>query len=158
MLVNVRKGEVAVHAGGYPVFIESGQTPPVGLQVQSIRDDGQTAIIQCASTNQNTMRIELDRREHWLRIRRRVAGDWQFWSQGEPERRDNLLVWKTGVKVSVQGGSIANWEPEGFAGKLSVGNGLLDLADPAPRKYPRGVIRPKEEGETVIEVELRRRD
>lgn len=55
--------------------------------------------------------------------------------------------------MQVKTGSLESLEPEGHSSQLAVGNGLLLLADPAPRKLPRVTAQPSAGG--VIELEVR---
>jgi hypothetical protein len=157
LLVGVRKGEIVVHAGGVPVLIQPGVTTnnPSGTGILEIIDDGRRAVIRSGSNSTPSIRVELDRRQQKLVIQRTAADKWQFWCQGEPQRHENQLKWQNGTTLIVREGRIADWSPKGYSGALSVGNGLLQLNDPAPRSYPLVTLSPHSE-KTVIEVRTRR--
>lgn len=157
LLVGVRKGELVVHAGGQPVLIEPGvsSTTQTSVTIQSLEDNGHVAVVRCGSSNVTSLTVELNRREHRLLIRRRVTGDWQWWCQGNPKRDGNTLTWGKRVALTTKAGDITTFDPVGYALKLSVGNGLLPLSDPAGQNYPLVTIRPPTSGETIIEVKLR---
>ena len=157
LLVGVRKGELVVHAGGRPVLIESGlsASAQTNITIQSLEDNDTVAVVRCGNADEALLTVELNRREHRLLIHRRRTGDWQWWCQGTPKRDGNTLRWGRQVSLTARAGEIAAFDPDGYAPKLSVGNGLLPLSDPAGQKYPLVVIHPPASGETVLEVKLR---
>ncbi|MBI3850297.1 MAG: DUF4962 domain-containing protein [Verrucomicrobia bacterium] len=156
LLVGVRKGELVVHAGGQPVLIEPGvtSTSQTNITIQSLEDNGNVAVVHCGSSNEMTLTVELNRRERRLMIRRRSAGDWSWWCQGNPKRDGNALHWGKQVTLTAKSGEIAAFDQIGYVLKLSVGNGLLPLSDPAGQKYPLVTVHPPATGGTVIEVKL----
>jgi uncharacterized protein DUF4962 len=157
LLVGVRKGELVVHAGGQPVLIEPGvsSTTQTNVNIQSLEDNGHVAVVRCGSSNEISLTIELNRREHRLLIRRRITGNWQWWCQGNPKRDGNTLRWGMQFALTARAGDIAAFDPAGYVLKLTVGNGLLPLSDPAGQKYPLVTIHPPAGGEIIIEVKLR---
>ena len=76
-----------------------------------------------------------------------------MWCHTCPSRAGNGLEWEGGIQLQVKTGSLESLEPEGHSSQLAVGNGLLLLADPAPRKLPRVTAQPSAGG--VIELEVR---
>ena len=157
LVAGLRKGQLVVHAGGQPILIELEGAPPGsgGLSVQNMNDDGTVAVIRCGANKEESVTVELNRRERRLTVRRRVPGDWQWWCQGNPVRVDNEVTWGGRVAVRLIRGAIAAWEPEGYAPELSVGNGALKLVDPLPQTFPRVTVRPASDGEIILEVRLK---
>jgi hypothetical protein len=156
LLVGVRNGEIAVHAGGQPILIEPADwhEPATGTHIERIEDTGLVASIHCTNSVGEVVTIEL-RRPDRLLIRRRGKEDWQWWCQGAPTMRGSQLNWMGGASLRVVAGEIRSWEPRGYAPILSVGFGKLKLADPTPKAYPKCTIRPAIKNETVLEVRVR---
>ncbi len=157
LLVGVRKGELVVHAGGQPVLIEPGvsSTTQTNATIQSLEDNGHLAVVHCGTSNETSLTVELNRHEHRILIRRQVSGDWSWWCQGNPKREGNTLTWDGRVNLRVKRGEFITFDPAGYVLKLSVGNGLLPLSDPAGQKYPLVTVRPSFGEEVVMEVELK---
>ena len=139
------------------MLIQPGVTTnnPSGTGILEVIDDGRRAMIRCGSNSRPSIRVELDRRQQKLVVHRTAVDNWQFWCQGEPKRDSQKLKWQNGTTLIVREGRIADWSPMGFTSALSVGNGLLQLNDPAPRSYPLVTLSPAAE-KTVIEVQTRR--
>jgi hypothetical protein len=178
-VVGVRRGELVIHAGGRLILAEPApwQKPAAPMSVRRAADDGNQALIECASDDETAaLRIELHRPDR-LVVRRRTPTDWSWWCEAGMVTPDSTLaesdhstpgapaashpLWwidsrKTGQRVSVRllEGSIACWEPEGYAPEPSVANGLLKLCDPAPRRYPRVTLSSNENGTVAIEITL----
>ena len=154
LLAGVRHGELVVHAGGQPVFIEplAWQEPPQPLRVQALEDDGTRALLRCTGRDGQSLTIELHRPGR-LVIRRRGVKEWQWWCQGKPVRTGNEVAWDKDVYLTVRAGTLSAWEPDGYAPKLAVGNGKLRLADPVPKTFPRATIAAPSEGEIVVEIQ-----
>jgi hypothetical protein len=156
LLVGVRKGEVVVHAGGQTLLIEpiTWREPPAGLGIGSLEDNGEEARICCTGPAGSSLNIQLHRPSRTLRLQRRVPGPWSWWSHVCPVVEGNTLQWEQ-VQLQVQAGNLQALDPTGFTSKLSVGTGLLDLADPAPRCLPLVTVEP--DGEGLVELALRLR-
>ena len=157
LLVGVRKGEIVVHAGGVPVLIDpvDWRDPPAGIAVQKVEDAGALAAIHCTNAAGEVLTVELHRPDRAV-IHRRMKGDWQWWSQGTPSRKDQTLLWKNGTSLRVLSGTIADWGPASYRPTLSVGFGKLKMDDPAPMSFPRCTVRPGADDEIVIEVKRTR--
>ena len=153
LLVGVRKGEVVIHAGGQAVVIEPGASPAsTNLSFQNFSDERGTASIRYGNESGQFVSAELDRRAHKVILRRQQPGDWQWWCHDPPVRSGNTLKWKSGVSLRLRQGEFTAYDPAGHAPKLSVGNGLLDLLDPARRALPLIKIKPSPGGETELEI------
>jgi hypothetical protein len=63
----------------------------------------------------------------------------------------------SGVTLSLKRGSLGAFEPNGYAPKLSVGNGALDMVDPIARTYPLIKVLAPKQGDTIIEVKYKPR-
>ncbi len=154
LLVAVGKAQLVVHAGGHPVLIGSGM--PQDHSGVSLDDDGSVATIRVGNAQEESVTVTLHRPDR-LVIRRRVAGEWQWWCQGTPARNGNQVTWGDRITLTLVAGDIALWEPAGYATQLAVGFGKLTMVDPAPAKFPHATVRPSTEGETVIDVQLHRK-
>jgi hypothetical protein len=150
--VSTRNGAV-IHAGGHPVLIEQANDRRE-LPVKSVEDDGSLALIRCEGEKGQTLKIELDRPRRRIVIRRQVDGGWNWWCQGNPTRKGNLVTWDDRVRLSVTTGKITAWEPNGYSPKLFTGMGKLPMADPAPDEFPLATIRSAEDGQIVVEVRM----
>jgi hypothetical protein len=156
LLVGISKGQIIVHAGGRPVLIETAiQEPATNPPPATIKDNGDIAIIRCGIDETNRVSIELDRHKHIVTIRRHVAGDWTWWCQGNPMRKENELRWPGKTSVRVSHGEIAQFDPTGFAPPFATGFNKLKLLDPAPMKFPRVIVKPGADGESVLQVRVR---
>ncbi len=154
LLVGVRKGEVVVHAGGQTILIEpiTWREAPAGLHIESLEDDGEEARIHCTGPEGGSLHLKLHRPSRTLRLKRRVPGPWQWWSHACPAVEGNTLKWNQ-AQLQLQSGTLQALDPTGFTSQLSVGNGLLKIADPAPRQLPLVTMMPGDQG--VIELEVR---
>ena len=154
LLVGVRKGEVVVHAGGQTLLIEpiTWREAPAGLRIESLEDDGARALIRCAGPEGRSLNIELHRPSRTLRLKRRVPGPWQWWSHACPAVEGNTLKWDQ-AQLQLQTGTLQALDATGFTSQLAVGNGLLKIADPAPRQLPLVTVQPDRGG--LIELEIR---
>ncbi len=154
LLVGVRKGEVVMHAGGQTLLIEpiTWREPPAGLRIESLEDDGEQAHIHCANPEGHSLHLTLHRPLRTLHLERRVPGPWQWWSHACPTVEGNTRKWDL-AHLQIKTGTLQTLDPIGFTSQLSVGNGLLDLADPAPRLLPLVTMTPDDEG--LIELEIR---
>lgn len=154
LLVGVRKGEVVIHAGGQTLLIEpiTWREPPAGLRIESLEDNGAEARVRCAGPEGRSLLITLHRPSRTLRLKRRVPGPWQWWSHACPAVESNILKWDQ-AQLYLETGALQALDPLGFTSQLSVGNGLLKIADPAPRQLPLVTIVPDDKG--VIELEVR---
>jgi hypothetical protein len=156
LLIGVRKGELLIHDRTYGLLSDAvdWREPPAPLTVKDLHDDGSVAVLTCADDKGQSLTVELHRPDRAI-IRRRVKGDWEWSCQGEPTREGNTVTWKGGATLRVTHGTITKWEPEGYAPKLAVGFGKLEMADPLPSKFPRATITAPEDGEIVLEVQHR---
>jgi hypothetical protein len=162
LLVGISKGQLVIHAGGYPILYDQGiipwnspgsSNPVADLHVQSLEDNGAVAMIRCGNSETNRIEIELNRSEHKITIHRKVPGDWLWTGQGQPDRKGNELRWKR-VSVRLIEGAIVEFDPTGYAPLFATGFNKLKLNDPAPMKFPRVTARPSASGEIVLEVRL----
>jgi Domain of unknown function (DUF4962) len=154
LLVGVRKGEVVVHAGGRPVLIEpmTGREPAVPLAVDALDDDGRIAVIRCSGPGGRLLTVELNRPERKLIVRRRGAGAWRWWCQGNPQRSGNRITWGPDTSVQILEGEIRDWQPDGYATRVATGFDRLVMVDPASRTFPLVSVQPSQSGELVVEV------
>lgn len=153
LLVGVRKGYVVVHAGGRAALVglASGAEPAEPLLLESLEDDGTTAVVRFADGKKRRVSAKLQRPG---RVVVRYGGTDQIeWScHGKPVRSGNTVTWRDGVIVKIVAGELATWEPSGYAPQLAVGFGKLALADPAPQDFPRATVRADDDGEIVVEI------
>ncbi len=155
LLVSVWKGQMIVHAGGRPVLVETAiQEPPTDLPVQSVDDNGATAIIRCGTNETNRVTIELDRKKHTVTIRRNVAGDWTWWCHGNPVRKNNELRWDKKTTLHFSQGEMVDFDPVGYEPSFATGFNKLKLLDPAPMKFGKIKAKPSSTGEFVLEIKL----
>jgi hypothetical protein len=156
LLVGVSKGQIVVHAGGQPVFVEPGiqAEPPPGLQVQSMEDKGDIATIRCGKEQTNCLTIELNRPKRTLTIQREVAGDWKWSCQGHPVHQGNELRWGKQVRVRLLEGEIVDFDATGYAPPFATGFNKLKLIDPASMKFPQIQAKAGTNGLIRIEVKL----
>ncbi len=158
LLVGVRKGEVVVHAGGIPVFIEpmAGRDGP-SLTLRSLQDDGHSATVLYADdTGEKSLQVTLDRAQRNVAIRRHIPGPWSWWCQGTATRDGNTMSWPQGVRLQVTAGEIASLEPEGYGPRLATGFLKLQLVDPAFKSFPQVTIQPPAGDTIVVELTLKR--
>jgi len=156
LLVGLKNmGETVVHAGGTPVLIAGGigSEPPPGSQSVTLRDAGDTAILECRFDAEPRVSMTLRRPDtldvHW----RGLDAPLSFWCLRPPKRVDDRLVWEDRVEMSAATGRLAGIDTEGYAPAHAVGNGRLTLIDPMPRKYPTVRVDPAG-GEIAIRVQL----
>jgi len=153
LLAGLRKEQLVVHAGGFPVFISHGMYAAGDLPERSLDDDGSVAVIRSAKAGDEQLKVVLYRPDR-LVIERRGSGNWQWWSQGDPVRDGNRVAWGNRVRLEAKSGGIETWEPGGYAPKHAVGNGKLALVDPAAMDFALATVRPSDEGESVVEIRL----
>ncbi|MCC7265365.1 MAG: DUF4962 domain-containing protein [Candidatus Latescibacteria bacterium] len=154
LLVGVRKGEVVVHAGGQTLLVEPipWREPPAGLRIEALQDNGTEAQIRCAGPEGHSLRLVLHRPSRTLRLQRRVPGPWSWWSHTCPTAAGNTLRWEQ-AQLTITAGALQALDPTGFTSQLSVGNGLLQIADPAPKHLPLVTMMPDASG--AIELAVR---
>jgi len=155
LLVGVHKGEIVVHAAGLPGIIEPmAGRDSTGAAVRSVRDDGQTAAIECGEpAGMPSLEINLNRTQRTLTVRRRATGNWSWWCHGAPRRDGNRLRWPQGMVVTVVKGELTSLAPEGYGPPLATGFLKLRLSDPAAKRFPLVTIAPTTDG--LIELELK---
>ena len=155
IVVGVKYGELVVHAGGTPVLVEplAWKKPESVRPISAVTDTNTTAEIQCRNNDEDVLKVTLHRPDRLI-LRRKTAGTWTWRHSGAPERNGNSLVWPNGATLSVTGGTLAVWEPQAITDTLSVANGLLELADPAPAVWSRVTIKPPDDGQVVLEVRM----
>jgi hypothetical protein len=153
LLAGVRKGELAVHAGGRTVLIGTALQPPdpPAPCVRSVTDTGDAAVLRCDGKDGSALEVVLHRPDRMV-IRRILKHPWQWTCHGTPERTGNTLTWDAGAAVRVVAGTLAGWEPEACREEMVVGNGLLALRDPAPTASSRATVHPSEHGEIMLDV------
>ncbi|MEO6183385.1 MAG: DUF4962 domain-containing protein [Verrucomicrobiota bacterium] len=155
LLAGVSKGQLVIHAGGETILIEPGLTEPItNLRVQGLEDDGHRAVIRCGTGLTNLLQIELNRREHVLRISRKISGAWQWYCHGNPTRSGQELRWGKKVSVHLLKGEFDEFAPTGYESPLRTGMNKLPLLDPAPMKFPRVTMRPAADEEILLEVRM----
>ena len=154
LVAGVRNGELVVHAGGLPVFIEPADwhEPVAGVHIERLEDNGQAATIHCTNSLGEVLSVELERAKQRITIRRHGKEDWRWWCQGVPTRKGPELRWKSGVTLRVVKGELIAYEPVGYKPPLAVGFGKLQMDDPSPIAYPKCTVRPTPAGEMVVEV------
>jgi hypothetical protein len=158
LLVGVRKGELVVHAGGHAVLIEPiPWRDSTNVVFRSLEDEGRKAVIRYGDSSGKSITVELDRRKRRLLVHRNLSDEWQWWCHETPRCKGKILSWNSGVTLTVKQGSIEAFDPNGYALKLSVGFGKLDMVDPMARTYPLVKVLAPAEGETIIEVKYRAR-
>ncbi len=157
LVVGVRKGEIVVHAAGLPAIIEPmAGRDSAGAAVRSVRDDGQTATIECGDGDTAALRrleVQIDRPQRTLTVRRRATGDWSWWCHGAPGLAGNRLRWPQGIEITVTKGERTSIAPEGYGRPLATGFLKLRLNDPAAKRFPLVTISPTADG--LIELELK---
>jgi hypothetical protein len=154
LVVGVRKGEVVVHGGGIPLLIEpmAGRDSST-MRVQSLDDANATATVRCAdASGQSSVEITFNRPGRSVTIRRRAPGDCSWWCHGTPTRDRDRLTWPQGAQLKVITGHIDSLVSDGYGPLLATGFLKLELADPAPMKFPLITIKPAADGQAVIEV------
>jgi hypothetical protein len=141
IVVAMKKGELIVHAGGRPVFVDQLKindqvkpAPPVDEML--VADDGRLALIRCVgpkAAGLSEQRVELHRPRR-LVIRRELAGSLSWWYAGEATRTNNTLHWPGGATLTVTRGQIENVDLKGYPEK-KVHYGGMVFADPHPFTY-----------------------
>ena len=148
IVVGMRKGGLAVHAGGRPVLVDQLPVNDVNAPAQPVdemlvADDGLTALIRCIgpkSAGIAEQRVEL-RRPSRLVIRRETEAELNWWYAGEPQRDANQLSWPDGTTLTVTRGSIVDIDPQGYL-ETKVHYAGMKFADPHPFVYPVVTARP----------------
>ena len=158
LLVGVRKGELVVHAGGHAVLIEpSPWRDSTNFVFRSLEAHGRKAVLRYDDKEGHSILVELDRRKRRLLIHRNLTEEGKWWCLETPSRKGNVFSWKSGVTLTVKQGNLGAFEPNGYAPKLSVGFGKLDMADPMARTYPLVKVLAPAKGETIIELKYKPR-
>jgi hypothetical protein len=157
LVVGVRRGAVVAHADGRVVLAELRDAGAPALHVRRVEDDGTRGLMECSSEDgAQTLEVELQRPGR-LVIRRRGGADWEWWCQRGGGYSDDRWAWNGGthsVMMRLLAGSVRRWEPEGHQPEMAVGNGLLKLHDPAPRRYPRATVTPDGDGVVAVEIQI----
>ncbi|MBM3839702.1 MAG: DUF4962 domain-containing protein [Verrucomicrobia bacterium] len=158
VLVGLRKGELVVHVGGHAVlagaWAEQGST---NFVCRVLSDDGRKVTLESRAQNGRSLVVRLDRPKQQLLIHRNSDGEWHWWCHETPARKGNMLSWNSGVALRFKAGRISKFEPAGYAPKLSVAFGKLDMVDPLARAYPLVEVLAPAKGETIIEVNYKPR-
>jgi hypothetical protein len=155
LMVALRKGSPVLHGAGTAAVIEASPPTEGAPEWQRARlaDDGHLARIWSSRGESDRIELTLDRARAASVLRRTGREPWQWWCHGKPDRSGNTLRWPRKAELKVTRGEITHFEPEGYAPRHAVGNGLLLLRDPAPRSYPLVKASPAPDG--VLELELR---
>jgi hypothetical protein len=147
IMAGVNKHQLIIHAGGHPVVIGGMGEDSAEIMVQSVRDTGEKATIQCAGSGW----IELHRPNRAI-LCVPSSDLWAWTCQGQPTRSDNTLTWPNGILVHVVKGTIKAWEPNIPQDEPIVGNGRLRLQDVATVVVSRATIEPAEKREVILEI------
>lgn len=157
LCVGVRRGCVAVHAGGKLALCTHvpppGWPPPPATPDMALSDLGSTAAIEWMQTESNqslTQRVTLHRPGRVV-MERRTALPWTCYAQGSPTHHNNTLTWPSGVRLNVTRGNISAFDSAGYTEPIVVGLGKLPLEDPAPASFPLFTFSP-ENGHIVVEI------
>lgn len=145
-------GQVVVHAGGEAVLVAPAFGPVESASVEVVKEDNDRCVLKYFSGTTQRLSIELHRPGRALLEWEGLTEDLSFWSHRSPTKSEKGLLWGNRAEMTLLVGSLGAIQPLGYAPSHSVGNGLLDLIDPAPRKYPLVTIRPSEMGTIRIEV------
>ena len=153
IVAGVKYGELVVHVAGTLVIVEpvTWRKPLSVRPVRSVTDTDTKAEIQCGNDGEDFLEVTLLRPDRLI-IRRKTVGTWTWRHAGSPDRSGNTLVWNNGATLNVKGGRIAVWEPHAITDTLSVANGLLELADPAPAIWSHVCVEPPTDGVIILEV------
>jgi hypothetical protein len=155
IVAGVRKGAPVLHAGGGVALsaIPRGAAD-ADLTVSRVADDGRKAAIECVGQEGARLTLELNRPGR-LVLRRHGLGEWSWWCAAGVRREDRTWTWNGRygrVTLSLFQGEVRRWEPEGYHPTLVVGNGRLNLRDPAPQRYPLAVLASDANRPTVLEL------
>lgn len=156
IVMGMRRGKLAIHAGGRPVLIDlyDGHHQPEPVKGLELTDDGALAVMRCTGApdaGYAEQVVELRRPGH-LTVHRTKAAEQRWWCHGEALREGNALTWPDGTSVTVTRGRIVSAAPGGYYDEKVVGLGKLKCVDPLPKQYPLIVAEPDAAGELVIEV------
>lgn len=151
-------GTTIIHAGRTPVLMDSrlGQEGSVKLTLDPLKDDGATAILQTRAADSPYVTVELHRPDRVTVRWPHLKSPWRFWCLKTPEQRGDALVWNNAAELRVIHGTLGQLNPKGNTPPHAVGNGKLNLIDPAPREYPTIDVTPTPDGQVEIEVRLLR--
>lgn len=155
LAVALRRGDVVVHAGGRPVFVDFTPDWPPRRPVSdlTLNDDGRSAVIRCngvAESGFHSQMVTLERPNR-LTIVRRTDTPVRWWCFGPAHRDGDTIRWPDQTSLRVSKGTLTAFDPEGHRPGLVTGMGLLKLPDPAPLTYPAATATPSD-GELVLEV------
>ena len=143
-----------IHAGGTPVMLDTrlGQEGSIILATAPIEDDGATATLQL-NDGANPYVIVVLHRPDRVNVRwPNQKAPLKFWTLISPEKREEVLVWNHAAELRVTKGSLKGINSRGFSPAHAVGNGKLNLIDPAARDYPTMEVAPTADG---VELEVR---
>jgi hypothetical protein len=152
LLAGIRKGQLAIHAGGRPILITAPPEPSSDFQIQSFQTNNSTVIVACGPTT-NHFKVELNRSQHVIRISRTGTNDFQWTCPDAPNKKGQVLTWPKST-IRVIKGEVANVEPNAVTPLFATGFNKLKLADPAPIKLTRVTLRPIKE-KLILEVKTR---
>ncbi len=153
-----RGGQVIVHAGGIPVVMAPGiikATAESPYAATIIRDDGAVCKMAWGTDEDAQIQVKLTRPDsvqlRWINVKEPLV----FRSHRTPSTVARHLTWRGGTQLSVVNGSLDRLEPNAYEVQFAVGNGKLDLIDPAPRKYPEIYLNPSDDHEIEILIETK---
>jgi len=153
LLVAVKNGgHIVVHAGGEAVLVAPSFGPVDSATVEIVKDSEGVCHLRYVGSATQIVSVKLERPDRATLEWEGMTEDLSFWCHRSPDRSENTLRWESGAETRILKGSLKEVQPEGYAPSHAVGNGLLDLIDPASRKYPLIAIRPSEGGTIRIAV------
>jgi hypothetical protein len=156
VVAGMRRGEVVIHAGGRPVYVDlgGGKQPPEVVTGVTLEDNGNRALLTCrgaAASGFTSQTLLLDRPDR-LTLIRETDAEQAWWCYGNPSRQGNTLRWEDGTTLQVKTGTLVSVDPKGYHDEKVVGMGKLRLVDPLPMTYPLVKAQPREKR---LEVEVR---
>ncbi len=157
LVVGVRHGRVAVHAGGQPVLVDPCdpfQAPPPtsGLAVS---EAGPATTIRCrgsAAAGYEEQSLELQR-PGVLTMERLTKTAQTWWCAGLPTRNDNTLAWPSQTTLRVLRGTLGMLAPDAYTEEAAVSMGKLKCLDPTPMHYPTFTVTPDAGGRISVRIE-----
>ncbi|MBT7369422.1 MAG: hypothetical protein HN816_02170 [Gammaproteobacteria bacterium] len=152
LLIAMGGTQAIAHAGGRTVLRADilDDAPKENSRPVLVSDDGESAILRHEIVHAEVEMVL--KRPRLCVIHRRSGEDWNCTCQDRPQPGPNSLVWENGVSLVVTQGELMNLQHDGFVESLVVGNGLLQLDDPAPAKETCFSIRPNIQGEITVEI------
>lgn len=152
LLIAIGGSTVMAHAGGRTVLKANilDNAPDENPRPELVSDDGESAILRCELVHAEVEMLLI--RPGRCVISRKSREDWNCTCQDRPLYESNALLGENGVSLMVTQGELVNLQHDGFVEPLVVGNGLLELDDPAPASEACFSIRPNKQGEITVEI------